>query len=169
MIKQHLPLAALALILAAGTATAADGAPAASPNTVATRPAPVDGGTQVQQDSVIAATRRFADLLDENLMDEVWQHTGPLMSGKMTQGDFQAAFDAAREPLGDPIDRKIRGFSFSKVLDGVPGEFGVIGLVTDFEYAKGMQEKFVYQMLDGEWKLSGYWIFPPAPAKADSK
>ena len=44
-------------------------------------------------------------------------------------------------------------------MAGAPaGQYGIIGLETDFANAKSVDEKYVFQRVGNEWKLAGYWL-----------
>ncbi len=119
---------------------------------------PVNVGTTDQQESVLDAARLVVDQFDQGQFDEVWATAGPLIRSKTNQAVFSTSISAMRNTLGPPGHREVKGFNFPKTLDGVEGNFGLIAVQTDFKNAKGVEEKLVFQMIDGKWQLSGYWL-----------
>ena len=118
----------------------------------------INAGTAEQQKSIIAAAHQVIDLLDQERFDEAWSTAGPMLQGQASRTAFASGIKTMRDSLGAPSHRKIKGFNFPSVLDGVKGDFGIIGIETDFANANAVQEKLVFQRVDGEWKLAGYWL-----------
>jgi hypothetical protein len=119
---------------------------------------PINPGTVEQQKSVSAAARQIAFLFDHDRLDEAWALTGPMLRNQTSRLAFIAGVKAFRSSLGPAGDRVIKGFNFPKELDGVKGDFGLIGVETDFANVQAVQEKFVFQRLGDQWKLVGYWL-----------
>ena len=118
----------------------------------------INAGTGDQQREVVAAARRVAGHLDEGRYGEVWASTGPMLRSRSTQEQFIANLVLIRKPLGRGGQRDIRGFSFPTELEGHTGEFGLVALGTDFERLENVEEKFVFQRIESEWKLVGYFV-----------
>ncbi|TNY29158.1 hypothetical protein BV505_06850 [Thermomonas haemolytica] len=119
---------------------------------------PVDVGNTEQQKSVVAAAHVAAQLLDAGQFEQLWELSGPMLKDKTPRAVFVAGMKAMRGPLGVAGHREVQGFNFPRALDGVQGDFGLIGVETDFANAKAVQEKFVFQRVNGQWKLVGYWL-----------
>jgi hypothetical protein len=119
---------------------------------------PLNVGTEEQQKSVIAATRAVAKLLDASQFELVWDQSGPMLQAQASRTAFTTSIKAMRNTLGPAGRRKIKGFNFPKVIDGVQGDFGLIGIETDFANAESVEEKFVFQKVGGRWRLAGYWL-----------
>lgn len=84
---------------------------------------------------------------------------GPNLSAKSTRQEFERYISTLRAPLGAAGKRMIKGFGFPTELDGAPrGQYGLIAVETDFANAKGVEEKFVFEFVGGEWRLIGYWL-----------
>ena len=115
-------------------------------------------GTTEQQTSIIAAAHQVIDLLDHERFDEAWSSAGPILQGQTSSAAFASGIKSMRDSLGAPGHREIKGFNFPGVLDGAKGDFGIIGIETDFANAKAVQEKLVFQKVDGQWRLAGYWL-----------
>ncbi|WP_162125758.1 DUF4019 domain-containing protein [Pseudoxanthomonas wuyuanensis] len=119
----------------------------------------VNTGTAVQQEEVRAAARTIAALFDEGRFAESWALAGPVLKSQTSQQEWARHVATLRKPLGAAGKRTIEGFGFPKELDGAPpGEYGLIGVRTDFTNANAVEEKFVFQRVGTEWKLIGYWL-----------
>ncbi len=118
----------------------------------------INAGTVDQQKSIAAAAYHVIDLLDQGRFDETWTNAGPVLKERTSREAFASGIKGFRESLGTPGHRMVKGFNFPRVLDGVHGDFGIIGIETDFANAKAVQEKLVFQKVDGQWQLIGYWL-----------
>lgn len=119
----------------------------------------VDAGTAVQQEEVSAAARTVAALFDEGRFAESWALVGPVLESQTSQQEWARHVATLRKPLGAAGKRTIGGFAFPKEMDDAPpGEYGLIGVRTDFANANAVEEKFVFQRVGTEWKLIGYWL-----------
>jgi hypothetical protein len=119
----------------------------------------VDTGTEVQQEEVRAAAKAVAAMFDEGRFAESWAMAGPILESQTSEQEWTRHVAMLRRPLGAAGKRTIEGFGFPKELDDAPpGEYGLIGVRTDFANAEAVQEKFVFQRIGGEWKLVGYWL-----------
>jgi hypothetical protein len=67
---------------------------------------------------------------------------------------------AAREPLGTPLSRKLRSATYSRGMPGAPpGEYVVIQFHTQFDKRPLSTETVTPMRVgDGPWKVSGYFI-----------
>ena len=119
----------------------------------------IDTGTVSQQKQVFAAAKSVAKMFNSGEYAESWKLLAPLLQAKTTQQEWGKYVSALRTPLGAPGASKVQGFGFTKTMaDAPPGQYGIIGLETDFANIKGVQEKFVFQYEDKKWKLVGYWL-----------
>ena len=118
-----------------------------------------NAGTEAQEKEVRAAAKSVAALLDAGRYDDIWNQAGPILVAKTSKQEFSDYVLALRRPLGVAGSRKIKGFGFPSRLEGAPpGTYGLIAVDTDFANAKHVEEKFVFQQIDGQWKLIGYWL-----------
>lgn len=119
----------------------------------------INAGTEEQQKELRDATKAVANLFDEGRYSESWTLVGPVLKSQTNQETWARHIATLRSPLGQAGKRVIKGFGFSAEIDGAPpGEYGIIGVETDFANAKGVEEKFVFERSAGEWKLVGYWL-----------
>ena len=119
----------------------------------------IDTGTVSQQKQVLAAAKSVATMFKAGRYAESWRLVGPLLKAQTTQQEWVHYVSALRAPLGAPGASKVQGFGFPTAMADAPsGQYGIIGLETDFANIKGVQEKFVFQYVDKEWKLVGYWL-----------
>src|SRR5690606_25081019 len=103
--------------------------------------------------------KAVAALFDEGRFAESWAMAGPILESQTSEQEWARHVAMLRKPLGAAGKRTIEGFGFPKELeDAPPGEYGLIGVRTDFANAEAVQEKFVFQRVEGEWKLVGYWL-----------
>jgi hypothetical protein len=118
-----------------------------------------NSGTKEQQEQVLAATKSVATMIDAGHYLDSWKFVGPTLQAQTTQQDWASYIAALRTPLGTRGSSKLLGYGFPTKIAGAPsGQYGVIGLETDFANAKGVEEKFVFQRVGNEWKLVGYWL-----------
>ena len=119
----------------------------------------VDSGTAEQQEELRDAARAIAKLFDEGQYSESWALVGPVLQAQTNQEAWARHVTVLRKPFGQPGKRTIKGFGFTTEIDGAPpGEYGIIGVETDFSSANGVEEKFVFERASGEWRLVGYWL-----------
>ena len=119
----------------------------------------VDSGTAVQQEELRDATRAIAKLFDDGQYSESWALVGPVLQAQTNQQAWARHVTALRTPLGQAGKRTIKGFGFTTEIDGAPpGEYGIIGVETDFSNANDVEEKFAFERASGEWRLVGYWL-----------
>ena len=109
--------------------------------------------------AVRAAAKALAARLDGGQYDEAWAMAGPNLSARTTQEEFVRYVSTLREPLGAAGKRTIKGFGFPTELEGAPqGQYGLITVETDFANASAVEEKFVFELVAGKWRLVGYWL-----------
>lgn len=123
------------------------------------RDQPANPGTRVQQEEIHAAATAVAALLDEGRYADAWDTVGPLLVAQTNREQWARNLALVRTPLGAPGQRTVAGFGFPESLDDAPpGEYGLVGYRTDFANAAAVEEKFVFQRINGTWKLAGYWL-----------
>jgi hypothetical protein len=119
----------------------------------------VDTGSAIQQAEIRDAAKAVAAMFDDGRFAESWSLVGPILESQTSQEAWARHVATLRKPLGAAGKRTIEGFGFPKELEGAPpGEYGLIGVRTDFANAKSVEEKFVFQRVGGKWKLAGYWL-----------
>jgi hypothetical protein len=120
---------------------------------------PVNGGTEAQQGEVRDAARAVSKLLDAGKYADVWALAGPTLSASSNKEAFVSFLTGIRSRLGAPGKRIVKGFGFPTELEGAPkGQYGLVAVTTDFANADDVEERFVFELVDGNWRLAGYHV-----------
>ena len=106
------------------------------------------------------AARAWLATVDAGRYGDSWESAAELFKQTIPKLRWETTVQAAREPLGIVVGRKVRAMNYARVLPGAPeGEYVVIQFDTRFENrplsvetVTPMREK------DGSWKVSGYFI-----------
>ena len=106
------------------------------------------------------AARAWLATVDAGRYGDSWESAAELFKQTIPKLRWETTVQAAREPLGIVVGRKVRAMNYARVLPGAPeGEYVVIQFDTRFENrplsvetVTPMREK------DGSWKVSGCFI-----------
>lgn len=101
----------------------------------------------------------WLSLVDGGQYELSWQEAATLFRKAIGSADWVKAVGAAREPLGNLVDRNLLTATYSTTLPGAPdGEYVVLQFQTVFEN-KAQAVETVTPMLDaGRWRVSGYYV-----------
>ena len=88
-----------------------------------------------------------------------WKQAATLFRKAVSVSDWVKAVRAAREPMGNLVDRTLLTATWSTTLPGAPdGEYVVLQFRTVFAN-KAQAVETVTPMLDeGRWRVSGYYV-----------
>lgn len=120
--------------------------------------ASVNAGTEAEQLELLRAAEAVAKDLDAGRYAAAWAKSSPSLTKQANQEQFAKSISRMRGLVGAPGKRKVDGFGFVNEIDGVAGRFGTIAIGTEFARLKTGQEKFVFEHVDGKWKLVGYFV-----------
>ena len=112
------------------------------------------------QRAAIESAQAWLELVDNGKYAESWEEAAEYFKSAITEGKWQGAIQAVREPLGKTISREVKSQRYATSLPGAPdGEYVVIQYKTSFKNKKAAIET-VTPMLDkdGKWRVSGYYI-----------
>jgi hypothetical protein len=99
-------------------------------------------------------------LVDDGKYDASWDAASLLLRNAVTKESFTERVEAARQPFGKVLSRKLNSAEYMTSLPGAPdGEYVVIKYDTHFEHKEPATE-MITPMLekDGKWHVSGYYI-----------
>jgi hypothetical protein len=133
------PMAVLALGLAAGGARAAD---------------------PKLEEAATGRADAWLALVDQGKYGQSWDEAAGLFKGAMTKARWEESLKAVRTPLGKLVSRKLKSRQYAETLPGAPdGKYVVIQYDTVFENKKNAVETVTpMQDPDGAWRVSGYYI-----------
>ena len=106
------------------------------------------------------AAREWLALADASDGAGSWAASASLFRGAVTADDWSRARDAARRPLGQVLERRLRQARAETELPGAPdGEYIVLEYDTRFERKRAAVETVTpMRDADGRWRVSGYFI-----------
>jgi hypothetical protein len=116
-------------------------------------------GADSDQPAIDAANKWLA-LVDAGKYAESWTAAAGYFKKAVTQEQWTAQAQAARQPLGALVSRKVSTHTAATSFPGAPdGKYVVIQYETSFANKKKAVET-VTPMLepDGTWHVSGYYI-----------
>jgi hypothetical protein len=101
----------------------------------------------------------WLSLVDAGQYEQSWNEAATLFRKAIDVSDWVQAVGAAREPLGNLVERNLLTATYSTTLPGAPdGEYVVLQFRTVFEN-KAQAVETVTPMLDeGRWRVSGYYV-----------
>jgi hypothetical protein len=117
----------------------------------------------VAQDKTKAAelaSEAWLKFVDSGDYSQSWIEASSYFKAAVTEKEWEQKANAARQPLGALISRKLRSAQYTTTLPGAPdGEYVVIRYDTSFANKKSAIET-VAPILhkDGQWRVSGYCI-----------
>jgi len=119
--------------------------------------------TSAQADDKTAAAvesaKRWLALVDGAQYAKSWQEAAPFFKAQVNAKIWEEQISAVRAPLGKAESRELVGAQFVNELPGAPeGEFVVIQFKTDFANKPDSVETITPMMVDGSWRVSGYFI-----------
>ncbi|WP_170849155.1 DUF4019 domain-containing protein [Lysobacter enzymogenes] len=127
----------------------------------------VNTGTEAEQLQLLRAAEAVAKDLDAGRYTAAWAKASPRLSKQASQEEFGNTAARMRSVAGTPGERKVAGFGFENEIDGIAGRFGTIAITTEFSRIKTGQEKFVFEHVDGKWKLAGYFVSAKVKFQSD--
>jgi hypothetical protein len=108
----------------------------------------------------LAAAQSWLATLDAGRFDDTWEDAAPIFKEGEPQSKWTPAVQAAREPLGRVISRKVRSMRYMNTLPNAPpGDYLIIEFETHFE-KRPLTVETVTPMRSGSgaWKVAGYFI-----------
>jgi hypothetical protein len=115
---------------------------------------------ETKEDAAVRAADAWLALVDRGDYRESWDDAAQLFKNAITKEQWETQLQAARQPLGKLVSRRVKSTQYAESLPGAPdGEYVVIQYETSFEKKKSAIET-VTPMLDpdGDWRVSGYFI-----------
>lgn len=102
---------------------------------------------------------KWLALIDGQRYQLSWEQSAILVRQQLDAAEWARAISAARQPLGNMLQRKLLSATYTTSLPGAPdGEYVVLQYQTRFENKKNSIET-ITPMLDGaEWRVSGYYV-----------
>jgi hypothetical protein len=123
--------------------------------------APVAHGQQSDAvGSAINTANHWLVLADANDGAATWDRAAPSFQAAISKSGWSEALRQARQPFGALKSRKVLSSELKQSLLGAPdGEYVVIQYDTQFEHKAHAVETVVpMRDLDGNWKVSGYFV-----------
>jgi hypothetical protein len=108
----------------------------------------------------VATAESWVALVDAGKYGGSWKEAAEYFRNAVKQEQWEQAAQAARQPLGKLVSRKVKTTAYRTALPGAPdGEYVVIEFETVFEHKKTAIETVTPMMdKDGKWRVSGYFI-----------
>ena len=105
------------------------------------------------------AAGKWLALIDGRQYLDSWNQAASLFKQQVNADNWLQSINAARQPLGAMISRKLISATYATSLPGAPdGEYVVLQYQTTFKYKKSALET-VTPMLDNKrWRVSGYYV-----------
>jgi hypothetical protein len=109
--------------------------------------------------AVETAASDWVVLVDQEKWSESWGAASPLFRSQLTSGQWQAAVEPVRSPLGTLQSRKLEKITAAKSLPGVPdGEYRIVEFRTVFANKADAVETIVLAQEGSKWAVNGYFI-----------
>jgi hypothetical protein len=121
--------------------------------------APAQAPTEIDLTPAIAAAQRWLTLVDEGRYGASWEEAAPIFQEAMSRHRWETTLPGARDPLGQPVTRKMRQADFTTTVPNAPpGEYVVIQFDTRFEKRPATTEIVTPMKVGDRWLVSGYII-----------
>jgi hypothetical protein len=116
-------------------------------------------GLDKGKEAVVPAEKWLA-LVDEGQYADSWRQAARFFKSNVKQDQWEQSVQAARQPLGKLISRKLSSKVYTKTLPGAPdGEYVVMQFETSFQDKKSALETITCaKEKDGSWRVAGYYI-----------
>lgn len=113
-----------------------------------------------KEKAAVATAESWVALVDAGKYGGSWKEAAEYFRNAVKQEQWEQAAQAARQPLGKLVSRKVKTTAYRTALPGAPdGEYVVIEFETVFEHKKTAIETVTPMMdKDGKWRVSGYFI-----------
>ncbi|MEO7744372.1 MAG: DUF4019 domain-containing protein [Usitatibacter sp.] len=108
----------------------------------------------------VAAAERWLATLDSGRYTDTWEEAATIFKDGAPRSFWEPAVQAARQPLGGVIARKVRSMRYVNALPNAPpGHYVIIEFDTHFE-KRPLSVETVTPMRTkaGDWKVAGYFI-----------
>jgi predicted transcriptional regulator len=110
-----------------------------------------------------AAAKGWLAEIDAGRYGDSWEHASTLMRKAISRADWEKAASSVRGSVGALKSRTVQSATYTKTLPGAPdGEYVVIVYDAKFEKANAVETVTPMREKDGSWKVSGYYVKPPA-------
>lgn len=151
-----MPLFTVAWAIA--TLTVHQAAPAAAP--VTSPPADVDpASTTAGEADSASAAGGWIELIDTGAWEASWRAAAPIFRTTLTAAQWGAAVQAARQPFGAPVSRRLQSTTAATTLPGAPdGDYRILVYQARFTKRADAIETIVLSREAGGWQVSGYSI-----------
>ena len=107
----------------------------------------------------IAAADQWLALIDAEDYAQSWEEAAPYFQKNVSEEEWAQQAGGAREPLGAVESREVRNSAYHASMPGAPdGEYVIIQYQTTFENKDSAVETVTPMKVDGEWRVSGYYV-----------
>ena len=126
---------------------------------LAALPARPEEQTEIDLAPAIAEAQRWLTLIDQGRYGASWEAAAPMFQEAMSRHRWETTLPGARDPLGQPVTRKMRQADFTTTVPNAPpGEYVVIQFDTRFEKRPATTEIVTPMKVGDRWLVSGYII-----------
>lgn len=167
MITQHAKRTPKFLLAAALTAVLAAIAAVQAQPAGSGKGADVSAGdpNAAAKQAAVAAMEQWLKTIDEGHYAKSWDESAATFQKALTSQKWVEALTSVRTPLGTCDSRKLASASFQKNVPlptggTLNGEFVIAQFETSFADMKYAVETVTFELQDGIWKASGYFIRP---------
>lgn len=110
--------------------------------------------------NALEAADRWLALIDRGDAAASWVEAADLFRAAVDEARWVESLRRAQEPLGRPVERKLRSMNYTTELPGAPdGEYVVLEYDTRFQRKRRGTETVVMMKEHGEeWRASGYHV-----------
>ena len=121
---------------------------------------PASSSTDSAEQAAVLAAESWLLLVDTGKYAESWSEGAHYFKAAVTQDRLVKSLQAARNPLGKNISRKLKSKKYMTVLPGAPdGKYVVIQYEASYENKKTAIETITPMLdKDGNWRVSDYYI-----------
>lgn len=117
------------------------------------------GRCEENVEAAVAAAKKWLAVVDTGNYGQSWEEAAPVFKKEVKKEAWEGMVAKVREPLGKTKSRTLLGAQYTTQLPNAPkGEYVVIQFKTDFAKKPNAIETITPMKVDGEWKVSGYYI-----------
>lgn len=115
--------------------------------------------------AAVAAMEKWLKIIDEGKYAKSWDEAAASFQKALTSEKWVEALASVRTPLGALESRRLASATYQKDVplpEGgtLSGEFVIVQFETAFANMKYTVETVTFELQDGSWKASGYFIKP---------
>jgi hypothetical protein len=116
------------------------------------------------------ATSSWLQLVDQKQFGQSWDNASSFFRESVTRAQWEASMRTVRQPLGDPLERKLSNVHEMPQMPGAAdGEYLTIRFESSFRMRPRVIERVALARQTENWEVLGYFVMPLEEAVPESE